>query len=77
MRYTKVYYRIELAVWCTVIVPCGDRTIALEALAHPVPPKDNCGGRDAVCAEGTVGTPAEQHVGCDLDARTHISQHTC
>jgi len=40
MRYTKVYYRIELAVWRAVIVPCGDRTIALEALARPVPPKD-------------------------------------
>ena len=74
--YNEGYY-YEFAVRRAVIVRhVGDRTLAPEALAHTVPPKDNRGGLDTVHAEAEP--PAEQeprHVGCDLDAHTHISQH--
>jgi len=76
--YNEVYY-YELAVRHAVIARhVGDRMLAPEALAHTVPPKDNRGGLNIVHAEGGAEPPAEQeprHVGCDLDAHTHISQH--
>ena len=49
-----------------------------KALARTVPPKDNGSGLNTTCVEGGAEIPAEQelrHVGCNVDARTHISQH--
>jgi len=77
-HYTEIYY-YELAVRRTLIARhMGDRMLAPEALAHTIPPKDNRSGLDTVHVEGGAQPPAEQephHVGCDLGARTHISQH--
>ena len=58
----------------------GDRMLAPKALACTILPEDNYSGLDAVCTEGGAETPVEQepcHLGYDLNAHTHISQHAC
>lgn len=56
-----VVHTVDLVVRRPVIARyLRDRELVPEALACIVPPKDDRGGLDAVCAEGRAETPAEQ-----------------